>query len=77
MSKMEGGTFGIPTPKQYVESALRYVGFTRQTAGYFSHSMMVIISQFMNFISPTGTEFLSKKVMRMTRDKQIKEAKSK
>lgn len=73
MSKMEGGSFGIPTARQYVESALRYVGYSRQTAGYFSHSIQVIISQFMTFISPKGTEFLIKKVMRAAHNKQVKE----
>lgn len=73
MSKMEGGTAGVPTARQYVESALRYVGYTRQTAGYFSHSMFVIGSQFVTFFSPTVSEWAVKKAMSMTRDKQIKD----
>ncbi len=73
MSKMEGGQFGIPTSRQYVESALRYVGYGRETAGFLSHSFIVCIAQFMNFISPRGTEFLIKKGMIASRNKQIKE----
>lgn len=73
MSKMEGGTFGVPRAREYVESAFRYVGYTRQTAGYLSHSMMVIVSQFVSFLSPTVSDCLVKKAMSMTRDKQIKD----
>lgn len=73
MSKLEGGVFGIPTSRQYVESALRYVGYTRETAGFLSHSFLVCIFEFSNFISPKGTEFLIKQLMAASRDKQIKE----
>lgn len=73
MSKVEGGTFGIPTARQYVESALRYVGYTRQTTGFFSHSILLIIIQFITFISPTVGEFVMKKAMGAQRNLQIKE----
>jgi len=72
MSKLEGGVFGIPTARQYVESALRYVGYTRETTGFLAHSAIMCISKFMSFISPKGTEFLVKKSMIASRDKQIK-----
>ncbi|XP_037028949.1 very-long-chain 3-oxoacyl-CoA reductase-like [Bradysia coprophila] len=73
MSKMEGGVVGIPTARQYVESALRYVGYSRQTTGFFSHSVIVIIAKFITFIWPKGSEFLTRMAMTASRDKQIKD----
>ncbi|KAG4070196.1 hypothetical protein HA402_003886 [Bradysia odoriphaga] len=64
--------FTTPTPSVYVESALRYVGYARQTTGYFPHSLMEISAQFMTFIAPSFTVGLFKKLMLSLRDKEIK-----
>lgn len=67
MTKMEGGTFTVPTPEQYVESAIRYIGYARHTTGFLPHSLMQFIMQFLNFISPSFTEKLMLKRMRAAR----------
>lgn len=73
MSRMEGGGFGVPTARQYSETALRYVGYSRVTTGYPSHTFIYLVSRFIAFITPKGAEYLGKKIMFATRDKQIKE----
>lgn len=62
-----------PTPSQYVESALRYVGYARHTSGYLPHSLIVKITELLNFIAPSFTEGLLKKLTLALRDKLIKE----
>jgi len=73
MSRLEGGSFTTPTPNQYVESALRFVGHARITTGFHAHSMMLITFQFMNFIAPSTTAALFTKIMAGMRAKQIKD----
>lgn len=74
MFKVEGGKlFGIPTAKQYAESAIRYVGYSRQTTGFWQHSLLLVINQITTFLCPKVAEFLTKKMMYALRDKQIKE----
>ncbi|XP_037048376.1 very-long-chain 3-oxoacyl-CoA reductase-like [Bradysia coprophila] len=69
---MGGDSFTTPPPSVYVESALRYVGYARQTTGYLPHSLLLISSQLMNFIAPSFTERMGKKLMHVVRDKEIK-----
>lgn len=72
MNKVEGNTFTTPTASQYVESALGYVGYTRQATGFLGHSLITITFQFVNFIAPSFAEKLVKKQMFAVRDKAIK-----
>lgn len=65
--------FGVPTARNYVESALRYVGYGRQTTGFFSHSVIAIAGQFMAFIWPKGCAFLVDKAMIAMRDQKIRD----
>ncbi|XP_037028950.1 very-long-chain 3-oxoacyl-CoA reductase-like [Bradysia coprophila] len=74
MTKVKGGSFNVPTPKQYVESAIRYVGYARNTNGFLPHSLMQFIVQFMNFVSPSVTEKLMLKRMREARARFFKES---
>ncbi|XP_037033658.1 very-long-chain 3-oxoacyl-CoA reductase-B-like [Bradysia coprophila] len=63
--------YTTPTASVYVESALRYVGYARQTTGYLPHSLMEISAQLMTFIAPSFTVGLFKKLMLSLRDKEI------
>jgi len=72
MNKTEANTFTTPKASQYVESALRYVGYARHTTGYLPHSLIEIIAKIMNFIAPSFTEGLVKKHSLAVRDKAIK-----
>ncbi|KAJ6639388.1 Very-long-chain 3-oxoacyl-CoA reductase [Pseudolycoriella hygida] len=56
MSQMEGGVFGMPTARQYVESTLRYVGYSRKTTGFFAHSFLLLTTYLMMFITPSDPE---------------------
>lgn len=72
MTKMNVDSFLTPSPKKYVESALRYVGYARHTTGFLPHSVMQFIVQFLSFVSPSfGDRFMMKRV-RTARDKLFK-----
>ncbi|KAJ6638291.1 Very-long-chain 3-oxoacyl-CoA reductase, partial [Pseudolycoriella hygida] len=73
ITQVKGGAFGIPTAKQYVESALRYVGYGRKTTGFRMHSIINVIGDLMAFVAPKSTELLIKKILSSHRDRRIKE----
>lgn len=52
MSKLKPSLL-VPSAEQYVESALRTVGYARHTMGLLSHQSQGVISSFLNMISPS------------------------
>lgn len=72
---MKGGTFMVPTPQKYVESALRYVGYARYTTGFLPHALMQFVLQFMHFVAPSLTEKIVIKRMRLARVRLFKQTK--
>lgn len=71
MNKIDDSTFFNPTANTYVESALRYVGYARNTCGYLPHSLVVAATEFVYFFSPSFAERLLKMVLLATRNKLI------
>ncbi|KAJ6638293.1 Very-long-chain 3-oxoacyl-CoA reductase, partial [Pseudolycoriella hygida] len=70
MTRLKGGTLATPTPRQYVESALRFVGYAGYTTGYLPHSIMQqFLVQFMHFVAPSYTKKLISKSLRAARVK--------
>lgn len=72
MTKIKGGTFTIPTPEQYVEEALRFVGYSRLTNGFLPHSLVQFVIQFIAFIHPSTAEKLMKRRYQKYRENLLK-----
>lgn len=72
MNKMGGAKLITPTASDYVESAIRHVGYARNTSGFLAHSLLAITIRFVNFIAPTVAERLFKNMMLAARDEAIK-----
>jgi 17beta-estradiol 17-dehydrogenase / very-long-chain 3-oxoacyl-CoA reductase len=67
----ESVCFFIPTPKQFVESALKTVGYARHTNGYLPHAAVQLFVQFLDFIAPSFLRKLTSNMMENTRNQQI------
>lgn len=72
MNKIGGAKVITPTASDYVESAIRHVGYSRHTSGFLPHSLLAIATRFINFIVPSVAERLFKKIMLEARDEAIK-----
>ncbi|CRK90101.1 CLUMA_CG003819, isoform A [Clunio marinus] len=72
MTKMKKGSFMAPLPKQFVEAALKTVGFAGHTAGYIPHCLMQVSAQFLQFIAPGLSRSITLKTMANVRNRQIK-----
>lgn len=72
MNKMGGAKLITPTASDYVESALRYVGYARHTTGFLMHSLLAMALQFVTFVAPSLSEKLFKNMMLAARDEAIK-----
>lgn len=73
MSKMKD-SFLVPSPKKYVESALRYVGYSRYTTGFLPHALLQYSVQFMNFVCPSIAEKIIIWHVRSVGEKLFKES---
>lgn len=72
MTKMKKGSFMAPLPKQFVESALRTVGFADHTTGYLPHSILQFSAQLVYFLAPSLSRSVTLKTMGNVRNRQIK-----
>ncbi|KAG4068293.1 hypothetical protein HA402_007813 [Bradysia odoriphaga] len=72
MNKMVGAKIITPSAEDYVESALRYVGYARNTSGFLAHSLLTFAIQLVSFLAPTYAERLFKNMMLAQRDESIK-----
>lgn len=72
MNKMIGARIITPTPKDYVESALSYVGYASHTSGFLAHSLLALSIRFVAFVAPSLAERLFKNMMLAARDEAIK-----
>lgn len=72
MNKMVGAKIITPTASDYVDSALRYVGYARHTSGFLAHSLLALTIRLLNFIAPSSAEALFKNMMLAARDEAIK-----
>ncbi|XP_060806674.1 very-long-chain 3-oxoacyl-CoA reductase [Amyelois transitella] len=51
MSRYKASSFFVPTPKDFVRSALRLVNTTSKTYGFFNHSLSMVFIDFIDAIS--------------------------
>lgn len=72
MTKMKKGSFMAPLPKQFVESALKTVGFAGHTNGYLPHAILQFSAQILDFIAPSLSRSVTLKTMGNVRNRQVK-----
>lgn len=72
MNKMAGSRIITPTAADYVESAIRYVGYARHTSGFLAHSLLALSIRFVAFVAPSLAEKLFMDMMLAARDEAIK-----
>lgn len=72
MNKMVGAKIITPTAGDYVESAVRYIGYARHTSGFLAHSLLALSIRLVAFIAPSVAERLFKNMMLAARDEAIK-----
>jgi 17beta-estradiol 17-dehydrogenase / very-long-chain 3-oxoacyl-CoA reductase len=72
MTKMKKGSFMAPLPKQFVESALKTVGFTFHTTGYLPHAILQFSAQLLDYVAPSLSRSVTLKTMTNVRNRQIK-----
>jgi 17beta-estradiol 17-dehydrogenase / very-long-chain 3-oxoacyl-CoA reductase len=62
MTRMKKGSFFAPTATDYVNSAIKTVGFTDSTTGYWVHSVLVLVSNAFYFLFPKLYALVQRKV---------------
>lgn len=72
MTKMKKGSWMAPLPQQFVESALKTVGFARHTVGYLPHNVLQFSAQLVNYLVPSLSRGVTLKTMANVRKRQIK-----
>lgn len=72
MTKMKKGSFMAPLPKQFVESALKTVGFADHTPGFLPHSLLQFSAQLLDYVAPSLSRKVTLKTMINVRNRQIK-----
>lgn len=72
MTKLKRGTFNAPLPKQYVEAAMKTIGFAEHTAAYLPHAVLLLASQLTKFLSPSLLRTLTLKTFEQARNSQIR-----
>ncbi|XP_029716247.1 very-long-chain 3-oxoacyl-CoA reductase-B isoform X3 [Aedes albopictus] len=55
------------SPKTFVDSALATLGIARQTTGYFPHTLLQLVMDTLDFVSPSGARLFMLKTMEHVR----------
>lgn len=80
MSKITTPTWLAPSADQYVASALRTIGYSRHTSGYYPHAIMQLVIKTLQSLTPAIANNMVLKQMEGFRAKalrkQNKEAKA-
>ncbi|XP_049845697.1 very-long-chain 3-oxoacyl-CoA reductase-like [Schistocerca gregaria] len=72
MSKIRRPSLMAPDAKKYVDSALKKVGVTESTTGYFPHSILVFTVKTINLICPPLITFIIKNTQHNIRRRFLK-----
>lgn len=73
MNRIQEDSFMFATPEKYVESALSYIGYARQTNGFLPHALGQFALQFMHFVAPSLNRIFMIKETSKGREKLIRE----
>jgi len=76
MTKMKKTTLMAPSPDVYVASAIRTLGHSRHTTGYFPHAIMKLIIDCISSLMPDTANQIILSQMESLRAKALKKTKS-
>lgn len=72
MTKLRRSSLLAPTSDQYVENALKTVGYAKHTSGYFPHALMqLVLTTFWAYL-PDLTNTLNLNMMQKIKRKSLK-----
>lgn len=74
MTKMRNSTWMAPSPKTFVESAMKTVGTTETTTGYFPHTLMNAVIKTLESISTKLSRWLVIRTMQNIRGRALRKA---
>lgn len=72
LSKIRKSSLMIPTAEDFVESALRTVGFSEETTGYWPHSVLQLVSKMSYYFFPSTFIAIQAKLLKHFRDRETK-----
>lgn len=72
MSKIKKPTWMAPSPKQFANSAIKSLGITQHTTGYYPHAILQLAINVIDFFSPSYARSISLKTIENIRKRAIK-----
>lgn len=72
MSKIKKPTWMAPSPKTYVNSAIKTLGVAQHTTGYYPHSILQLAINTIDFFSPVYARSISLKTLENIRNRSMK-----
>ena len=75
MTKLKKSTILSPTPKDFVQSAVKTIGIDTVTTGYYTHTIQLKLIQILDFLLPNVTSTMILKVMKSLKQKNLKKIK--
>uniref|UniRef100_U5ES67 Putative 17 beta-hydroxysteroid dehydrogenase type 3 n=1 Tax=Corethrella appendiculata TaxID=1370023 RepID=U5ES67_9DIPT len=77
MSKIRSATWMACTPQVYVQSALKTLGLTRHTTGYYPHALLKLVINTMESLVPSIAQKITLKTMQNIRSRAMKKLSNK
>lgn len=75
MSKIRSSTWMAPSPKKYVEEAIKTIGVSETTTGYFPHTLLIAVVHFLESISPKLSRWIISRTMTNIRARALRRSK--
>lgn len=75
MSKIRSSTWMAPSPKKYVEEAIRTIGISETTTGYFPHTLLIAVVNTLDNVSPKLSRWIISRTMTNIRARALRRAK--
>lgn len=72
MTKMKKGSWMAPLPNQFVDSAIKTIGYASHTTGYLPHAILQFSAQLSQYLVPSITRKVTLKTMGNVRNRQVK-----
>nr|CAI5856497.1 unnamed protein product [Callosobruchus analis] len=74
MSKIRSSTWMAPTPLKFVAEAMKTIGVREKTTGYFPHTLLVGVVNFIDGISPSFSRWLITRTMMNIRARALRKS---
>lgn len=76
MSKIKKSTWMAPTPEVYVSSAIKTIGISRHTTGYYPHALMQLFINTAETFIPGAAQRTVLKTMENIRKRALRKPKT-